>query len=211
MLATGTGIANAAGLGIAAPAVPPNSASPCRTTTTAMAIAAKAEVPRTIFQVCMIRTPISFRRFGVAFDGLSCGCGRAQAAFPQLLDECIEDRDKGEGEDSGGQHAAKYGGADRLPAGGSSAGCKHQRYDAENEGEGSHEDRPQAQTRRHHCSFDNVETVLAPPLGELHDEDRVLGGEADKHDEADLGIDVDLPAAQPQREHRAEERERHRE
>ena len=56
-----------------------------------------------------------------------------------------------------------------------------------------------------------LETFLAPPLGELDDQDRVLGGEADQHDEADLRIDVDLHAAQPQRQQRAEQRERHRE
>src|SRR4029077_6250198 len=110
MLATGTGIANAEGLGIDAPAAPPNSASPCRTTTTAMAIAAKAEVPRTIFQVCMIRTPILFRRFGVAFDGLSCGCGLAQAAFPKFFVEGIKKRAKARGREGGGKNPPQHGG-----------------------------------------------------------------------------------------------------
>ena len=56
-----------------------------------------------------------------------------------------------------------------------------------------------------------LEPLLAPPLGELDDQDRVLGGQADEHDEADLRIDVDLQAAQPQRRQRAEQRQRHRE
>src|SRR4030088_490130 len=39
----------------------------------------------------------------------------------------------------------------------------------------------------------------APPaLGELHDQDRVLGGKANEHHEADLRIDIDLLAPQPQ-------------
>ena len=56
-----------------------------------------------------------------------------------------------------------------------------------------------------------LEALLAPPPGEFDDQDRVLGGEADQHDEADLRIDVDRQAAQPQRRQRAKQRQGRRE
>ena len=42
-------------------------------------------------------------------------------------------------------------------------------------------------------------------LGELDDQDGVLGGEADQHDEADLRVDVVFKASQPERGVRAED------
>ena len=47
-------------------------------------------------------------------------------------------------------------------------------------------------------------------LGEFDDQDRVLGRQADQHDEADLRIDVHLHAAQPDGEQRAEQSGWHR-
>ena len=81
--------------------------------------------------------------------------------------------------------------------------------DAEDEGERGHQDRPQAKPRRLHRRFDDLEPFLAPPLGEFDDQNRVLRGQTDQHDEADLGIDVDLHLPHPQRKKRAEQRERH--
>ena len=43
------------------------------------------------------------------------------------------------------------------------------------------------------------------PLGEFDDQNRVLGGEADQHHEADLRIDVDLHVAQIDRAERADQ------
>ena len=39
-----------------------------------------------------------------------------------------------------------------------------------------------------HRGLDDVEAVLTPPFGELDNQDRVLGGKADEHHEADLRI-----------------------
>ena len=52
----------------------------------------------------------------------------------------------------------------------------------------------------------------APPqlLGELDDQNAVLGRQADQHDQADLAVDVVDQAAQPLRTERAEHGERHR-
>ena len=42
--------------------------------------------------------------------------------------------------------------------------------------------------------FLDRQAVLAPLLGEFDDQDAVLGGERDQHDEADLGIEVVVEA-----------------
>ena len=44
-----------------------------------------------------------------------------------------------------------------------------------------------------------VLALLLGLLGELDDQDGVLGGQADQHDEADLRQDVDVHAAQQER------------
>ena len=46
-------------------------------------------------------------------------------------------------------------------------------------------------------------------VGELDDQDAVLGDQADQGDEADLAIDVERAAAPPQRQQRAGDRQRH--
>ena len=56
-----------------------------------------------------------------------------------------------------------------------------------------------------------VKPFLAPTLGELDDQNRVLGGKADQHDETDLRIDVGLQAAHEERQERTEQRQRYRE
>ena len=48
-------------------------------------------------------------------------------------------------------------------------------------------------------------------LGEFDDQDRVLGGEADQHDQPDLAVDVVGKSAQPLRPERPEHRQRHAE
>src|SRR5207302_6087604 len=153
-------MAMVAGLGVAAPAVLPVSSSPRRITTKAMTITATAVAAKAIFQLRIMLSSILnlFRRLGVGFQGLVRHCGfMAGAALPPLLDDRIEDRDEGESEDGGGKHATEHGGADGLAARGAGPGCKHQRHDAEDEGEGGHEDGPQAQAAGLHRRFDDVE------------------------------------------------------
>ena len=66
-----------------------------------------------------------------------------------------------------------------------------QRQQAEDEGEAGHHHRPEAQPR----ALDRRSRIDLPWLPlldrELDDQDAVLGGERDQHDEADLGIDVE--------------------
>ena len=50
--------------------------------------------------------------------------------------------------------------------------------------------------------------LLALLHGELDDQDGVLGGERDQHDEADLGVEVEAQAGEQQRADRAEHADR---
>ena len=69
---------------------------------------------------------------------------------------------------------------------------------AEDEGEGGHQDRPQPRARRLDGGLEAVGALLLGLAGELDDQDGVLGGQADQHDEADLRQDVVVHAAQQQ-------------
>ena len=67
----------------------------------------------------------------------------------------------------------------------------HQRHHAEDEGEGGHQDRPQPQSAGlDHGGDRSPRPSLFRLARELDDQDGVLGGEADQHDEPDLGEDI---------------------
>ena len=100
-------------------------------------------------------------------------------------------------------------GADRVARAGAGAGGNRQRQHAEDERQRRHEDRPQADAAGLERRIHDRLALLAQLLGELDDQDRVLGGEADQHHQADLAEDVVRQAAQPLRRERAEDGERH--
>ena len=81
--------------------------------------------------------------------------------------------------------------------------------DAEDEGERRHQDRAQPQPRRLDRRVPAVAALLLELLRELDDQDGVLGGEADQHDEADLGEDVVVLPAQDHAGDRGDEAHRH--
>jgi len=81
-----------------------------------------------------------------------------------------------------------------------------QRNAAEDERERRHEDGAEPQARALERGVDDGPAFLELGLRELDDEDRVLRGEADQHDEADLRIDVVVEMPR----HEAEERAQHR-
>src|SRR4051794_13008878 len=70
------------------------------------------------------------------------------------------------------------------------ASREDERQHAEDEGEGGHQHRAVALLEPGDRRLDQARAVAAPHLRELGDEDRVLGGEADQQDEADLCVDV---------------------
>ena len=67
---------------------------------------------------------------------------------------------------------------------------ERQRQHARHEGQRSHEDRAQALLGRVHHGFDQAHAVIEVLLGELDDEDGVLGREADGRQQADLEVRV---------------------
>src|SRR3954469_6060648 len=106
-------------------------------------------------------------------DGGVIGGG---ASLAQPFDDDVEDGNESEAEQRRRQHAAEHGGADRLAAGRAGAGGDQQRNDAEDEGEGGHEDRPQPEACRFHGGVENSGSFAAATLGEFDDQDGVLGG-----------------------------------
>src|ERR1700733_98893 len=107
-------------------------------------------------------------------------------AFAQLLDHRVTHRYECEPENRRGQHAANNGGADRMPAACPGTCCHQQRQGAEDEGEGSRQNRSQPKPSCFHCCLQDAGAALAQLLGELHDQDRVLRSQPDQHDHADL-------------------------
>ncbi len=72
-----------------------------------------------------------------------------------------------------------------------------ERHAAENERERRHDDRTQTQARALQRRFQQRSAALVGKLRELNDQDCILGGHTDQHDEADLCVDIVFHAARP--------------
>ncbi len=83
-----------------------------------------------------------------------------------------------------------------------------QRQHAEDEGEARHQDRAKPDSRRLQRRVDDAHALPLASLGELDHQDRVLGREAHRREQADLQVDVVLEAPQRDREHRPDQPER---
>src|SRR6185437_4934930 len=88
----------------------------------------------------------SFSRRAGAAGAAPLGGGPPRAE--QASHDGVEDRRENETEKSDAEHAGKHRRAQRLPHLGAGAAGDHQRHDAEDEGEGRHQDRPQPRARR---------------------------------------------------------------
>ncbi len=62
-----------------------------------------------------------------------------------------------------------------------------------------------------HRSVGDGHALLAPDLGEFDDQDAVLGGERNQHDETDLRIEIVVEPGDQQRQHGASDSDRNRE
>src|SRR5271170_6280121 len=112
------------------------------------------------------------------------------------LQQNVEDRNEEEIENGGKHHAADDGCTDRVAAVGSGACGEIKWAHAEDEGDGGHQDGPQAKLGSFDGGFDDGSSLCEELLGELDDENRVFGGKTDEHDETDLHVDVVDQAAE---------------
>ena len=63
------------------------------------------------------------------------------------------------------------------------------RHHAQDESEGSHQDRTESQPRAFHCGGENFEAAgFASLARHLHDKNRIFGRERDQQDQSDLNI-----------------------
>src|ERR1700737_2720037 len=102
----------------------------------------------------------------------------------------VEHRNKQQPEERGEQHAAYHAGADLVPRSGTGAGRRHERNDADDEGQRRHQDRAEAQYRSFEYGVAERLALRLPGDGKLHDENRVLRRQPDHRDHADLEVDV---------------------
>ena len=78
----------------------------------------------------------------------------------------------------------------------------------EDERERSHQDRAQAQSRAFERGVEQRFAFFVFVLGEFDDQNRIFRGQTDEHDQTDLRVNVVFHSAQPEREERAEHRDR---
>ena len=128
---------------------------------------------------------------------------------PNRLHHDVEDRDEEDVQEGGEQHPAGDRRAHRMTALLPGAACKHQRHDAEDERQRRHQDRPQPDARGLDRRVHDRTALPAQLLGELDDQNRVLGGQPDQHHESDLTVEIVLQPAHPLRRQRAEYRQRY--
>ena len=121
-----------------------------------------------------------------------------------------EQRHEEDREERRGDHAAHHAGAGRVARAGAGAGRDRERQHAEDERERRHQDRPEPQARRFDRRGRRRHAFVLLQHRVLDDQDRVLRGEAEQRDEADLEVDVVGESAQPDRGQRAERAERQR-
>ena len=87
---------------------------------------------------------------------------------------------------AGGKHATYYGSAHDLTSDGACAGSSPQRDAAKDERERGHENWTEAEARAFESRIHERFAFFEFLLGEFNDENGVLGGEADQHDQTDL-------------------------
>src|SRR5215813_6992524 len=126
-----------------------------------------------------------------------------------LLRYIVAHRDEEAGDERVGQHTADHDGTEYPPPRRARTRRGPQRHAAQDERERSHKEWAPPQT---HAFQRGVHQALSPLEGEgreLDNQDGVLGGESDEHDQTDLRIHVHAIVAQPDSGEGAEDRDRY--
>ena len=110
--------------------------------------------------------------------------------FLQILEDNKKARDKDDGQAGGGEHAAGHGESEASAGTCASAAGKEEGEDAENKGEGGHDDWAKARAGGLNRRVLNGCACGVAFPGHFHDEDRIFGGKGDEEDEADLDVDI---------------------
>ena len=112
----------------------------------------------------------------------------------QRLDQIEKDRHQQSTTECSHDGATEHGDAQRLLPECTGATGKHQRQDAQDKRKGRHQDRPEPQPGGLYRRIVQRKPLVELQLGELHNQNGVLGRHGDKHHQGDLGKDVELVA-----------------
>src|SRR5580704_16696753 len=115
----------------------------------------------------------------------------AHEALTETLERRVQHGYQEDADRAGGDHAAEHGGSHGAAADLGGARCDDQRSEAENEGDRRHHDGAEPRLSAQYRGLVDVHAGLALLLGELHDQDAILGGERDQHDQTDLTVKVE--------------------
>ena len=111
-------------------------------------------------------------------------------AAKEFLDDVERHRDEENSDQRRGSRASHDRGTHDLPRYRARTMGEGKREHTEKECKGCHEDRPETQPGSLKGGIGQGSSLFMSRLCELDDQDRVLCGKADEHDEADLGIYV---------------------
>ena len=127
-------------------------------------------------------------------------------AFFEPHDDDVKHGGKEETEPGDSEHSEKDGRAESLPHFRTGAGAKNKRKDTKNESKGSHKNRAQSKSAGFDGGGEAVFLIsILDLLRELNDQDGVLAGKPNEHNETDLREDIILHRAQPDTVDRAEQ------
>ena len=127
----------------------------------------------------------------------------------QLAQADIEHRGQKQTEQRHSDHAGEHGDTGRRAHLGAGTVRQHQWHRAGDERNGGHHDRAQAQPAGFERRLDDVFALEFELARELHDQDRVLAGQAHQHDQPDLDEGVVVAAEQLHAGQRRQHAHRH--
>src|SRR5471032_757074 len=129
-------------------------------------------------------------------------------AAGQLAQQDVEHRHQQQAKQGHAQHAGENRHADGLAHFRTGAVRRHHRQHAHDESDRRHQNRTQTHAARFDRRFDDAASLHLQFTREFHDQDRVLGRQADQHHQADLREDVVVAAGQPHADQRRQDADR---